>query len=155
LAEHRALSSAPSPPDDQGSGEKCRFVRIKSNIGTSGGGFEYELRLKPVGDQQPPILGQYVYWGNQLNGSPRALLGEVEGKDDDDTSGKRLREAKDFLRDILKSGPVEVKVAYRLADKADVTQATLRRAKDLLNIQSAKCGFDGIRNGIGAFLKIR
>ena len=56
-----------------------RLVRVASNIGPDGGGFEYDLvrDLLPNFDFQ----AQFVRWGMQLDGPARTLLSEVEAED--------------------------------------------------------------------------
>jgi hypothetical protein len=77
-----------------------KLVRIASNIGNSGGGFEYLLRqdLLPGFD----FAGQRVVWGKQLVGSPMELL------DDSQVQSQKLGEI-NFLDAALASGRVKVK----------------------------------------------
>jgi hypothetical protein len=48
-------------------------VRIASNIGPTGGGFEYTLHQEPLIGYDD-ISAQRVDWGRKLTGSPRELL---------------------------------------------------------------------------------
>src|SRR5262249_11164138 len=49
-----------------------RLVRIASNIGLTGGGFEYLLMQQPVPFHD--FSAQHILWGNKLEGSPLDLL---------------------------------------------------------------------------------
>jgi hypothetical protein len=49
-------------------------------------------------------------------------------------------EAMDFLRDVLKDGPVQSRRVKSEAREADIADATLRRAKDVLRIRAKKDG---------------
>jgi hypothetical protein len=46
----------------------------------------------------------------------------------------------DFLRDVLKDGPVQSRRVKSEAREADIADATLRRAKDVLRIRAKKDG---------------
>ncbi len=55
----------------------------------------------------------------------------------------QLDEARDFLREELSDGPVWAKQVYKDARDAGISDATLRRAKDLLRVRSEKVGTEG------------
>ena len=54
-----------------------------------------------------------------------------------------LDDAKEFLRDELKDGPVWAKQVYKDAKDAGVAEITLRRAKTALHVKSERCGTEG------------
>ena len=113
-----------------------RLVRVKSNLGPDGGGFEYSLSSAQVPGELFPA--QCVDWGGLLQGTARELL-EVEKPDE----GGALEAAEAFLGDLLESGPKptsEIKVA---AMAKGVAWATVRRAKDSLGLEVRKAGFKG------------
>jgi hypothetical protein len=58
-----------SKDDDE---HQRRLVRISSNIGPTGGGFEYTLFEAPIPDHD--FSAQRVSWGKRLTGSARELL---------------------------------------------------------------------------------
>ena len=76
-----------------------RFVRIASNIGNSGGGYEYMLRQDLVFDHD--FTAQRVVWGQYLDGSPLALLENIQ---DQKTKQKQAAE----LLTVLAPGPAAV-----------------------------------------------
>ena len=55
----------------------------------------------------------------------------------------KLDEAKEFLQDILKSGPVASLEVEKEAKGAGVAPATLKRAKTVLGIRTRKASFGG------------
>lgn len=55
----------------------------------------------------------------------------------------QLDEAKEFLREELKDGPMWAKQVYKDARDAGISDATLRRAKDMLRVKSEKIGTEG------------
>lgn len=53
----------------------------------------------------------------------------------------KLREAKDFLRQMLAGGGMEVGECRRQAERAGITPSTLLRAKDDLGVVARQSGF--------------
>lgn len=100
-----------------------KFVRIASNIGKSGGGFEYLLRqdLLPGFD----FTAQRCVWGKALSGTPVELLGDGQ------VQSQKLR-ALTFLDDILASGPVPVIDIKAAAVAHSISWPTVERAKTKL-----------------------
>ena len=69
--------------------QKRRLVRIKSNIGPDGDGFEYSLTQEPLAGWDG-LSGQRVVWGDALFGSARELLNDIElPKDEAASTPKR------------------------------------------------------------------
>jgi putative DNA primase/helicase len=117
----RMVLGAVAGDDDNAS---RRLIRLASNIGQSGGGFEYNLNQAPV--PNAGFSAQRVEWGNALNGTPSKLLEELENGGEK----SELQKAMSFLRNLLgfdKTMPVqEVKHA---AEAHGITWRTLQRAK--------------------------
>jgi len=101
-------------------GERRRFVRAASNIGPSGGGFEYRLEqeLLPEHDMQ----AQRVLWGRSLQGSARELLEAVRG-------ATARESASAFLTEMLSAGPVPVTELKAAATANGHSWRTIERAK--------------------------
>lgn len=98
-----------------------KLVRIASNIGKSGGAFEYLLRqdLLPGFD----FTGQRVLWGKQLTGTPLELLGDGQA------ASQKLSAVK-FLDEMLVGGvPVKVKDLKDAAVAHGLSWRTIERAK--------------------------
>ena len=74
-----------------------RLVRIASNIGPTGDGFEYTLEQKEVDDHN--ITNQAVTWGAPITGSALSLITEVEGEPGHHKGSRK--EAIAFLTDKL------------------------------------------------------
>jgi putative DNA primase/helicase len=77
------MAAKPLDPD-----QKRRLVRIKSNIGPDGDGFEYSLVREPLSGWDG-LSGQRVLWGNPLTGQARELLNDIEMPKDDDAPSSR------------------------------------------------------------------
>jgi hypothetical protein len=61
------------------------MVRIKSNIGPSGGSFGYHIDVRPL-LERPDIDATRIVWEQPLEGTARELLNAAEG------SGKQRRD---------------------------------------------------------------
>jgi len=128
-------------PTDQLS--KRRLVRLKSNIGPDGDGFEYTLDRKDT-PGHVGVVGQFVVWGAKIEGSAATLIGDIETPDKSDKSDtSALEGAKRFLIKLLAAGPMAAKELKREAKDAGIAWVTVRRAKDELGIEPYKRGFGG------------
>jgi putative DNA primase/helicase len=109
-----------------------RLVRIGSNIGPSGGGFEYLLRQDPLLDHD--FSAQRIIWGKRLDGSPLDLLETGQEK------GKKLQ-AMELLDTMLVNGPVAMADIREAATANGISWSTVERAKaDAKNINAEQAG---------------
>jgi putative DNA primase/helicase len=97
-----------------------KLVRVKSNIGPDGGGFEYRLTQETL-----PGYGfeaQKIIWGGRLTGRARDLLGS-------EAKRSELSEAYEFLVSLLQGGRVSAKDIDKALKANDISPITVRRAK--------------------------
>jgi putative DNA primase/helicase len=113
------------------------LARAKSNIGPDQGGFTYSLVQVPVPGHEL-ITASIVEWGEGIAGSARDMLAVAEAEEAD--QGSALREAKDFLVDLLSEKARAVKAIQDAARLAGHSPKTLRRAKDALGVVPKKTG---------------
>jgi putative DNA primase/helicase len=118
---------------------KNRLVRVKSNIGPDGDGFEYSLMQDPLIDYD--FGAQRVIWGDPLYGSAHELLGEFEGEGLRPAKARDM--AADFLDELLADGPVPTNDVQKAATAAGLSWATVRRAADKLGVTAEKVGIGG------------
>ncbi len=121
-------------------GPPRRLVRVKSNVGPDGGGFEYELvqhALRGAGG----LFGQAVVWGDALEGSARDLFAEIEAREGDEAPARSGAES--WLRDRLASGPMDSVKVKMDAEGAGLSWATVRRAQKALGVVTTKDGMEG------------
>jgi putative DNA primase/helicase len=118
---------------------KRRLVRIASNIGPDGGGFEYAPTQEPLAEYD--FAAQRVIWGDRLEGTARELLADVEQEEEDGAGAPRRSAASRFLSELLARGPVPVAEIRGEAEAVGHSWATLRRACGELGIIAAKDGF--------------
>ena len=102
------------------------MVRIKSNIGPSGGGFGYHIDTAPL-LEQPDIEATRIVWELPLEGTARELLAEAECLDEDAKSSKAAG-AKQFLKTALEKGERPVREIIAAAELAGISERTLQRA---------------------------
>ena len=120
--------------------ERRIFVRAKSNHGPDEGGFAYTLTTKVL-DGFDAIEAAVVTFGERLTGDARALLSAAEA--DSASIGGALAEAKDFLLDLLATGPVPAKECKRAAINAGISTKTLERAYKDLGVRPRKLSMCG------------
>lgn len=119
------------------------LCRAKSNIGSDDGGFAYDLRQGPV-PGFPGIEASTVLWGGAITGNARDILAAAEAQPEDATA---VSDAQDWLRDFLTEGPQPQREVKSAADAHCLSWATVRRAKDALDIESRKMGGKDGRKG--------
>lgn len=103
------------------------MVRVKSNIGPSGGGFGYHIDTAPL-LEQPDIEATRIVWELPLEGSARELLNDAEGLDDEDDKTSKVAEAMVFLKTTLEKGERLQREIMAEAKSAGIAEKTLRRA---------------------------
>lgn len=93
------------------------------------GGYEYTFEEEPVTEIAR------IRWGRYIEGTGQSIVSEAEG----DAEGKsRLGDAKGWLRDVLRDGPVPYFQIGMRAIKAGIRPRTLRRAQESLNLVSVR-----------------
>jgi putative DNA primase/helicase len=105
-------------------GNKRMLVRVSSNIGPDGDGFEYTVAQEPVPGET--FMAQRVVWGPKLHGKPADLLADI-GENTSDV-GRAMA----FLLDQLDDAVVEVAELKRTALANGHTWRTVERAKKKL-----------------------
>lgn len=115
------------------------FVRVKSNIGPSVGGFQYGLQVSPT-PRNITIPASGIVWGAGLDGTARALLGEAELDDSEATDENKIGQAIEFLLSALQYGARSEKEIKEEAEKLKIVERTLRRSKKILGVTSYKNG---------------
>jgi putative DNA primase/helicase len=131
------LVMATAKPKEEG--ELWRLVRVKSNIGPDGDGFEYNLaQVSLEGGAQ----GQCVLWGSCLEGNAQTLLAEVEAPDEP-RAAPAQEAAKVWLAEFLGRGAAAQKAVQQYAAEKGHKWATVRRAAKTLGVVSEKAGLEG------------
>lgn len=122
-----------------GENTKRIVCRVKSNIGRDDGGFEYSLEQKKTAIE---LLASVAIWGEPIEGSAFHLLANSEYSQNDNYSKSALDSAKEFLLDILAEGELASLQVQEDAKNAGHSWATVKRAKQSLNIIANKSKLD-------------
>jgi putative DNA primase/helicase len=113
--------------------ERRILARAKSNIARDDGGVSYSLEQIETNG----IEASRVVWGEQIEGTARDILGDVEETDSE--KGPR-EEGKDFLLGLLADGPVSARELKKDADGAGFSWPTIHRAASELGVEKRKLG---------------
>ena len=116
------------------------MVRIKSNIGPSGGGFGYHIDTANL-YENPAIEATRIVWESPLEGSALELLNAAETEQDGNVP--KLDQAKSFLRETLAKGDRPQAEIQTAAKAANISWATLKRASEGGEIIKRKNGAAG------------
>jgi hypothetical protein len=127
------MAARPVEPD-----QPRRLVRVKSNIGPDGDGFEYSLEQVLLEGAQG-VYGQRLVWGNPLYGAARELLKDIEELKPGRPPKERTA-AMTFLLTTLEKGPMPSQWIKNAAKEAGLTWTTVRRAAEDLNIAMTRIG---------------
>lgn len=118
--------------------QRCVLVRAKSNIGKDDGGFEYQITPVQFQHGFQTFQASKVVWGETpLQGSAKEIVKYAETGGQSEIMGA-VEAAKVFLKTILAAGPRPWPEIETLAQQANISPASLKRAKLSLNIQSQK-----------------
>jgi putative DNA primase/helicase len=113
------------------------FMPLKNNLGTDTNGFAYSV--EGVRLPESDIETSHVMWENQpVTQSAEEVFGESDLSNDEKGA---VFEAKLFLRDLLRHGPVDSRQIELDARGAGHAMTTLRRAAKEMNLRIAKDGF--------------
>ena len=129
------LIAAKSQKKDENGNTSHIFMRAKSNIGPDEDGFEYNIQQDTL-EEYPDITTSFVAWGEGVKGSAKELLAVMENT----PKCNKLNEAKDFLTDLLKDGPLPQSIVRERCNKKQISWATARRAQKELGIKPYKNG---------------
>jgi putative DNA primase/helicase len=107
-------------------GQPRRLVRVKSNVGPDGDGFEYTLDQVLLPDTDG-VYGQQIIWGNQLYGPAWELLNGIEELKPGRPPKERTA-AMMFLLTALEKGPQPTRWVKHAAKEAGLAWRTVERA---------------------------
>lgn len=113
------------------------LLPVKNNIGQKAPGLGYYITTKTVTNG---IVAPCILWDDgpvDVTADQAIAAANAAMKD-----GGAMDEAKDFLRELLANGPVDVTEGEEAAKKHGIKERTLRRARKELKIKSEKTGFD-------------
>lgn len=111
------------------------FVKGKSNISKSKGGFRFDLNVQSIGDIEEITC---VKWREYIDRGADDILEHVDQTGDE----REMRTtAKEFLIDALSEGPRSARTLEKEASAIGISRDALKRAKRDLKIISKRDGF--------------
>lgn len=120
--------------------DKRYFMRLKANNGPDEGGFQYSLKTVHL---KKGIETSRVDWGDAIDGAAINILAEAESEGSDREVRNAVKEAIEFLIELLSNGPLEAESVKVSARDAGISWATIRRAKREIGIKPSKSGMEG------------
>jgi hypothetical protein len=134
VAAARHVYAVLDDPEDKNS---KLFVKAKNNLAPDKKALRYSFGIRTVGHDaklKQNINAPYVVWGAQhveitANDAMQAAGGG---------SAYARREAKEFLQERLRGGPVKADDLFEEAEQTGIAKTTLRRAKKELGISARK-----------------
>ncbi len=115
------------------------FARVKSNNGPDGSGYEYQIEQTEL-VSYPEVYSSKIIWGEFIEGTAQDLLTEKNDSSNAEDQSS-FKEAVDFLKILLTSGPLSKKEIDEKARDAGIKNITLRRAKSFLGIKTIHHGY--------------
>lgn len=113
------------------------FVPLKNNLGADTEGLAYSVESFRLEGSDPPINTSRIMWENEaITASADDLMRDSSGEDNG-----AIKDAEDFLIDLLRDGWVKTVEIQAAARKAGVSWASVRRAKDDLRVVAKKGAF--------------
>jgi len=114
------------------------FLPLKNNIGNDQTGLSYSIEECQV---EHGIISSKINWeSNCVTISAEEALSDINQNEKD-----AVDEAKDFLTEILADSEQNAAEVYAEAEKANISAASIKRARKELGIKSKKV--KGIKNG--------
>lgn len=127
-AAARSVLLVGADPDNR---HKLAITHTKNNLGPFAESLGYSIEKDP---DSP--CGARFYWKGLSDLTAERILAAISNEDE---KGERL-DAVDFLRELLKDGPVESKEVEKARKAAQISDYALRRAKASLGIKVRKSG---------------
>lgn len=116
--------------------EKCGFVHAKCNLAPKGNAIGY--KIERTADER----GRFQWTGKTELTAEKILATPNASGNGEQTA---TVEARDFLREMLRSGKAAVEEIHKEAKGAGIAEITLRRAKNALRVKARRIsnGNDG------------
>jgi hypothetical protein len=137
VAAARAAYLVAEDPQDKA---RRLFLPLKNNIGPDTAGLAYRIEPMKIPSATGPLETSRVVWEPE---PVSVTADEVMAQSSTPEEASRLMEAVDWLQGVLRNGPVSSTVVEERAGIAGIKKATLRRAKERLQIVSRKLEMEG------------
>jgi putative DNA primase/helicase len=133
IATCRCALLATAEPDT----DRRLFLSVKNSFGPLARGIGYRIMTKEI---SLGIVAPYVAWSDEpvdLNADQALAAANADLRDPG-----AMRQAQEFLRELLKDGPVDAKEGEEAARANGIAERTLKRARTNLGVKATKAGFE-------------
>jgi len=113
--------------------ERRLLLPVKNNLGEPAAGLGFSLGQRLVSNN---ILASHVLWDS----APVSITADEAVAASNNEGASAMNEAMEFLREELAHGPQSTQDIKKAAASAGLSWATLRRAKETLEVRSSKAG---------------
>jgi len=111
--------------------DELLMLPVKSNVAPDIGGLSYQIKGATIAGD---IETSFIKWTGETELDPNDVLSQQQARH----SAPKKHDAIDFLKTILKNGPVSLEEINQAACADDIAWSTVRRAYDALNIESIR-----------------
>lgn len=116
------------------------LLNVKNNLAEGPGGFGYSVATHEVSVTSGTIAVSRIEWGKLITSDEAQRLAAPSS---DRVKKDLLAEAKDFLAELLASGPVSSNEIFERALAEGYTKSIMRAAKNALRVEPSKDGMSG------------
>lgn len=127
----RAAFMVEKDPDDA---DRRLFLQIKNNIARDAGGLAFRIGQHMI---DGGIVASAIYWDAER---VTCTADEVLAANESGSDRSTRTEAEEFLSEFLASGPRPQKEVKEHAEGADISWATIKRAKKALGVKADRVG---------------
>lgn len=117
------------------------LARSKSNLGSTEGGYLYQVREKEIGVKG--ICSTYISWMGYKTGSTQKIIDEIDPSYDSQNNSGQLYECATWMLELLTDigGSGTKKDIIHLGANSGYSQSTIQRARSQLNLVVSQTGF--------------
>jgi hypothetical protein len=131
---------------DPADADRRLFLNIKNNLGLETLGLAYKIAPPSDGEGLQAHVGTpRIEWEDEplKIRADDIMVGQPDAEPATTPAPPARGEAESFLREVLKDGPTPTKTVQAEARAAGIKWATVRRAKDALQVRARKTAFSG------------
>jgi len=130
---------------DPGDDERRLFLPVKNNLAKDRGGYAFRIATAYIDPEEKKVIDSIHIYAKQETAiktskvvweQQRVNIKADDALDSGDDNGPAAQDAKHFLIELLKQGPIGVAEINQHAKDANISRATLKRAKLALKVQS-------------------
>lgn len=117
------------------------LVRSKSNLGSTEGGFSYQIKEKEIGVNN--IYSTYISWMGYKSGTSQQIIDDADPTPDPQSDSGQLQDCMNWMREVLEDlgGSIAKTEVIHLGASNGYSASTIQRARKRLNLTTTQKGF--------------